>query len=93
MNNRSSVCSIEKEYQERKENIMKKSFKLENLCCANCAAKIEHEASKLDGVKSLNISFMTSKLKVEADDENFEAVLESVEKVIKKIEPDCYIVK
>ena len=47
---------------------MKKSFKLENLCCANCAAKIEHEASKLEGVKDLNISFMTSKIKIEEED-------------------------
>ena len=72
---------------------MKKSFKLENLCCANCAAKIEHEASKLEGVKDLNISFMTSKIKVEAEDEIFEQVLENIEKVIKKYEPDCGIIR
>lgn len=70
---------------------MKKSFKLVNLCCANCAAKIEHEAAKLPGVDNLNISFMTSKLKVEAADYKFEEVLEEIEKVIKKYESDCYI--
>lgn len=72
---------------------MKKSFKLENLCCANCAAKIEYEASKLEGVKDLNISFMTSKIKIEAEDEIFEQVLENIEKVIKKYEPDCGIIR
>lgn len=46
---------------------MKRSFKLENLCCANCAAKIETSINKLDGVEA-SISFMTQRLNIEAED-------------------------
>lgn len=71
---------------------MKKKFKLEDLCCANCAAKMEDGIQKLPGVKSANINFMMQKLTVEADDDQFDAVMEDVVKLCKKIEPDCTIV-
>ena len=38
---------------------MKKIIKLEGLCCANCAAKIEEGVKKLDGVNNASLSFMT----------------------------------
>jgi copper chaperone CopZ len=41
---------------------MKKRFMIEELCCANCAAKMEAEIRKLDGVQSANINFLTQKL-------------------------------
>ena len=50
---------------------MKKVFKLNDLDCANCAAKMEAAIQKLDGVKSATISFMTQKLTLEADDADF----------------------
>lgn len=69
---------------------MKRSFKLENLCCANCAAKIETQLNKMDGVEA-SISFMTQRLNIEADD--MDSALEQAQACISKIEPDCYIVK
>lgn len=72
---------------------MKKIFKLEDLDCANCAAKIEEAINKVSGVKSANVSFLMQKLTIEADEEEFDKVLKEVEKIIKKIEPDCSIVK
>ncbi len=71
--------------------MMKKTFKLENLDCANCAAKMERGIRKLDGVKSATVSFMTSRLTLEAEDERFAEVLEDVVKVCRKVEPDCVI--
>ena len=38
---------------------MKKIFKLVDLDCANCAAKMEVAIKKLDGVKNASVSFMT----------------------------------
>lgn len=70
---------------------MKKSFKLENLCCANCAAKIEREIGKLDGVTSATVGFMTQRLTIEADDEKFDQIMDQAEKIIKRIEPDCIL--
>ena len=46
---------------------MRKSFKLENLDCANCAAKMETGINQLPGVNKASISFMTSKLIIDAD--------------------------
>ncbi len=72
---------------------MKKIYKLEDLDCANCAAKMERAVLKLDGVTSASISFMTQRLVIEADDERFEEIMDSVEKTCRKVEPDCRIIR
>ena len=71
---------------------MKKTYKLENLDCAHCAAKMEAAINKLDGVDKATVNFMTSKLIVEADEDNLSVVMSEAVKVCKKIEPDCTIV-
>lgn len=70
---------------------MKKKIKLEGLCCANCAAKIENQVSKLDGVTEVTVNFLTEKLIMTAEDEKLEAILPQIEKIVKKIEPDVVI--
>ena len=70
---------------------MKKSFKLIDLDCANCAAKMEAAIKKIDGVKSANVNFMSQKLTIEADDEIFDAVVKQAVECIKKVEPDCTV--
>lgn len=70
---------------------MKKVFRLENLDCANCAAKMERGIQKISGVQSASVSFMTQKLTIEATDDNFEQIMEEVVRVCKKVEPDCII--
>ena len=72
---------------------MKKVFMLEDLDCAHCAAKMEDAIRKLEGVNEVSITFLTQKLTLDADDEVFEKVLAKAQKLIKKIEPDCRIVK
>lgn len=71
---------------------MKKKFKLIDLDCANCAAKMEEGIKKIPGVTDANVSFMTQKMMVEADDEKFDEIMKEVVKVCAKIEPDCQIV-
>ena len=72
---------------------MKKSYKLENLCCAHCAANMEHSIKKINGVESAAVVFMTQKLILKADEENFPAILEEVKKAIRKVEPDCKLIE
>lgn len=72
---------------------MKKSFKMQDLACANCAAKMENAIAKLDGVTSVKISFMTQRMTLEAEDSRFDDVLNDAAKICKKIEPDCVIVR
>ena len=68
---------------------MRKSFKLRDLDCANCAAKMEDAIRKLDGVNSATVSFMTQKLTLDADDARFDEILQQAAKVCKKVESDC----
>lgn len=70
---------------------MRKTIKLQDLDCANCAAKIENAISKLDAVTEVRVNFMGQKMTLEAPDEHFEAVLEEAKQVAKKIEPDLVI--
>ena len=71
---------------------MKKTFKLEDLDCANCAAKMETAIKKLDGVKNATVSFMTQKLTIEADDERFDEAVKAAVKCIARVEPDCRVI-
>lgn len=71
---------------------MKKTFKLEDLDCANCAAKMEAAIKKLDGVKNATVSFMTQKMTIEADDERFDEVVKAAVKCVSKVEPDCRVI-
>lgn len=71
---------------------MKKTFNLENLDCANCAAKIEIALKNIDGVQGASVSFMSQKLVLKADESNFAQVLKLAKQTIAKIEPDCEII-
>ena len=71
---------------------MKKTYKLIDLDCANCAAKMENAIKKIDGVTDATVSFMTQKMTIEADDTRFDDIVKQAVKVCKKVEPDCEIV-
>ena len=70
---------------------MKKTIKLIDLDCANCATKIENAVKKLDGVTDVTVSFMGQKMILETPDELFDSVLKEAKALIKKIEPDVTI--
>ncbi len=72
--------------------MMKKTFKLIDLDCANCAAKMETAIRKIDGVADASVSFMTQKMTIDADETRFDAIMKQVVKACKKVEPDCQIV-
>ena len=55
---------------------MKKKFKLQDLDCANCAAKMEESIKKIDGVNDAVVSFMTQKMTVDADDARFDEIMD-----------------
>ena len=47
---------------------MRKTFKLDELDCANCGAKIEAGIKQIEGVNDAKVTFMTQKLMIDADD-------------------------
>ena len=68
---------------------MKKKFKMQDLDCAHCAAKMEEAIKKIDGVNDAAISFMAQKLTIDAEDDKFDSIMEEVVKTCRKVEPDC----
>ena len=75
----------------RSRIIMKKKFKLQDLDCANCAAKMEEAIKKIEGVSDATVSFMAQKMTIEADDSRFDEIMKEVVSVCRKVEPDCVI--
>lgn len=72
---------------------MRKSFRLDEIDCANCALKLQDALAQVEGVESVSVNFLTQKLTLTAADDRFDAVLDQVVKTAARIEPDCEIVR
>lgn len=72
---------------------MHRSFKIQNLGCANCVAKMENDINKLDGVSKASISFMTQRLTLDADDTRFDDIINECDRICKKYEPETSITR
>lgn len=70
---------------------MRKTFNLEDLDCAVCAAKMEKAVKEIDGVIDASFSFVTQKMVLEAPDDRFDEILKKAQKACRKVEPDCTI--
>ena len=71
--------------------MQRKVYILENLDCANCAAKIERKLSKLPELNDVSVTFATKQLRFEAEDP--EAVLPKIRETIQSMEPDVEVVE
>lgn len=72
---------------------MRKSFKLEDLGCVNCAAKMQDKISALPGVEKASVNFMTQKFTLVADDDKFEDLVNKSQKIMTSYEKDCTIIR
>ena len=71
---------------------MKKRYKMENLDCANCAAKMEERIRRIPGVENAAVNFTLQRLTLDAPEEAFNRILPEVLKTVKDIEPDCSVI-
>ena len=71
---------------------MKKSYKFKELDCANCAAKIETKIKKIKGVQDATVAFLTKKVTITANEEDFDRIIPEAQKIVKKTEPDCELI-
>ena len=71
---------------------MKKTFSMNDLDCANCAAKMERLIQKIDGVQSVTVSFFAQKLVLEAEDDKWDRVVKLACEAVKRVDPDCSVV-
>ena len=73
---------------------MKKKFKMENLDCANCAAKMEAAIKKIPGVTDASMNFMMQKLTIEAEDgANMDEIIAKAQECCSKVDADCKILR
>ena len=70
---------------------MKKKFKVEGIDCPNCAAKIEKEVGKIEGVTSSKINFLAEKLTLEVEESALATLLDEVKKAVSLTEPDAVV--
>ena len=68
-----------------------KKFNLKNLDCANCAAQIEANVAKIDGVNSVSVNFLTTTMKIDFDENRRDEIIEKIKQVIKKLKPDTIL--
>ncbi len=71
---------------------MKKTYKLENLDCASCAAKMEDGIRKLPGIEAVNVNFLTSKLTIVTEEATLPNLESQIKAIVRKIEPDCDVI-
>ena len=71
---------------------MKKTFKIEDLDCANCAAKLEKAISGIEGVQKASVSFIAGKMIIEADEGDFDDIIKKIPSVAKKTIPECTVI-
>ena len=70
---------------------MEKTYAIE-VCCPNCATKMETAAGKVEGVSAAVISFVTQKMKVTfAEGADPTSVMPEVLKACRKVERDVEI--
>lgn len=70
---------------------MKRKFNVVDVCCANCAAKMEADIKKIDGVNDVKLNFLTQKITIDADDARFDEIVKQADQCIRRIEADAYI--
>ena len=72
---------------------MRKSYKLDEIDCANCARKLQDALAKVEGVDDVSVNFMTQKLTLAAADDAFDDVLGRVVALVADLEPDCEVIR
>jgi len=71
----------------------RKSIYFSGLHCADCALKIENEVSRINGVKSATLDFVSQKLTIDAEDKNkLQDIMNKAAEIALGIEPDIKII-
>lgn len=73
---------------------MKHIYKIQDLCCASCGAKIEKALTKTAGIEKVQVNVMTQKLSFETNlpDDSLDPLLQEIQRIIWKYEPECRLI-
>ena len=70
---------------------MKKTYMMEDLDCAHCAAKMEEQIRKLEGVYEVSVNFFAQKMIIELDEERVTDIMKQAQRAVSKVDPHCRI--
>ncbi len=71
---------------------MNKAFKLKNLDCADCAAKLERKLAAIDGVNEIRVNFIFQKILLDYDETKKDAVFAQIKQTMHDFDPDIVAV-
>ncbi len=72
---------------------MKKTWRIENLDCPNCAAKLERALAALPGVEAASVNFVNKTVAITAGEKEFAAVEQAVLAETARVEPEAKLVE
>lgn len=72
---------------------MKKSYIVEDLCCAHCASKIEEAVRAIPGVNEASVSFITQKMVVDSDFDQDKKFFKKLKKLVESYEPEASLIE
>ena len=71
---------------------MTKAYAMEGLDCASCASKIEKKVSRLPGVESVRVNFLTQKLTLVAEDDRMRELAQQAARIVREVEMDARLI-
>lgn len=72
--------------------IVRKTYAVEELDCAHCAAKMEEGIRSIEGVEAASLSFLAQKLIIEAEESKLEDIIRQAQKICHRVDPNCDII-
>lgn len=84
-------CCGEHHHHEEEEETATYMFKVEDIDCANCAAKLESKIAQLKGISNVSLNFMKSTLQYDCAHDAGSDMRAKVEALIAKEEPDAKV--
>lgn len=92
MNMTAGGMSQESENTDARGNSQRREFLLQNLCCANCAGKIENQVKGIPEIKTAYLDFLSKKLVVQLkDEEKLDCVVNKIKNIVSTIEPEVKV--
>ncbi len=84
-------CCGEHHHHDEEEETATYMFKVEDIDCANCAAKLESKIAQLEGISNVSLNFMKSTLQYDCAHDAGSDMRAKVEALIAKEEPDAKV--
>ena len=79
---------------EQEQERMERTFQIDHLGCASCAAKMERQISQLTGIDAAQVNFATASVHVKFSGASSpDNLIDQIARVIRDIEPDACLIK